>query len=151
MKQTPSLRIMQIIHLAFCGGVLLFGIVVSLLIAPYASFSIAFNVGQPITFIAPIFALGGVFLSNFIFNKILGDVYSQELPEHAKLVRYQTSLLIKCALLEAPAWFNIVASLITNNMFFLIFGVLCLVVLWLSRPTKEKVYDTLKIQESDLF
>lgn len=147
----PKLRIIQIIHLAFCASILLFALVVGLLIAPNATFTVSFGNEEPAAFIAPVFALASFFLSTVLFNKILGNVAEEQVDTDTKLVRYQTSFLVKCALLEAPALFNIVTALLTSNFLFFIFAGICLVALWQSRPTKEAVYTTLQIQDTDSF
>lgn len=149
-QMIPNLRVIQIIHLAFCLSILLFAFVVVLITYPNAIFAVSFDAEQPATFIAPIFAVGCVVLSNFLFSKVLSNI--EEIPgTSAKLVRYQTAFIVKCAPLEAAALFNLVTVLITQNLFFILFAGIPFVALWFSRPTKEKMNELLKIQDTDSF
>ncbi len=66
-----------------------------------------------------------------------------------RFAKYQAAFLIKCALLEAAAIFSILMCLITHNFYFIVVAAFSLIALVLMRPTKEKVYTTLQIQDTD--
>ena len=86
-------------------------------------------------------------ISAFIFKTLLKKASdSSSLAVSDKLMQYQTAFIIRCALIESAALFNGVMLLITGNAIPLIFGVIAVVVLWLARPTKEKVQEDLNLQ-----
>jgi hypothetical protein len=142
-------KTIQLIHLAFCIAVCLFGALVLMISSANLYFSIEFNQDSLIVLIAPLFAIICIALSNFLFNSLMNQV-DKSASAMAKFQKYQAAFLVKCALLEGAALFNIVVCLVTNNAFTLLFAALCLVVLWLNRPTKNHISEALQLQESEL-
>ena len=147
MKQTKTI---QIIHLAFCAAILAFGVVAIMITKDNLFFGLEFKNADPVVFIAHIFALISLVISGLLFNKLIGNIDSN-IRSTEKITQYQTAFLVKCAFLEGAALFNIVACLVTNNALTLIFATICLAYLWLSRPTDQKIYETLQMQDPNSF
>lgn len=95
--------------------------------------------------IVPIIAVGGVFLSDFLFRKIVKSIPSS-MGLKEKLARFQTACIISYALLEGAALFSIVIFYNTQNFAYLLIGLFLLFYLYLKRPTKDKVEHQLNLQ-----
>lgn len=142
-----KLNTIRIIHLAFCAGPSLFLAMALLLNQGGVNFSFD-NIGtEPGLIIAPIMTITLIPVSAFIFKTLLKKALENSgIAVSDKLMQYQTAFIIRCALIESAALFNGVMLLITGNVILLIFGVIAIAVLWLARPTKEKVQEDLNLQ-----
>ena len=95
--------------------------------------------------IVPIIAVGGLFLSDFLFRKIVKSIpNNMELKE--KLARLQTACIISYALIEGAALFSVVIFYNTQNFAYLFIGLFLIFYLYLKRPTKDKVQHFLNLQ-----
>ena len=142
LKQTPesALKLLSIIHLAFLAGQMLFGL------AAFAQSSRMYfgvmNMNDQFGFIAPVMAFGGFMGGYLIFKKQIQDLRDKNTLSE-KLLGYQSALISRFILLEAPSLFAILAYMISGNMFFLfISGSLVMYFLFL-RPTKDKIENDL--------
>ncbi|MFP4845677.1 hypothetical protein [Winogradskyella sp. PE311] len=136
------IKTLTIFHYAYCIAILVFGIV-ALYITENAV--INFSDSEDIFFfLVPVFAITLAFLSHFIFQQNLKRVREKTTLQE-KLVHYQTSRIIKYAMLEAPALFGVVIFIITSNQYYLIIAAVLLAYLFLQRPTKEIVKQDLDL------
>ena len=62
-----------------------------------------------------------------------------------KLTGYQSALIVKLALIEGPAFFTVVAYLLTTNVLFPVIAVFLEVVMVLSAPRKDKLITDLNL------
>ena len=84
--------------------------------------------------IVPILTIIGIFLSSYLYRMNIDKIESSDsLP--SKLAKYQSANLIKGAVLEAPALFASIASLLTNNLLYLLFTLVLLVIMYFKFPT----------------
>ena len=149
-----DIKPLKLIHGSFCFSIFLFATVVCLLNKDLLIFD--FTLAHPdtntniLSFIAVIFTVAAMNLGTYLFNKQIEkiDVVSSD---ESKFVKYQTAFLIKCALLEAASIFSIMMCLITYNFYFIVVAAFSFIALWLMRPTKEKVYATLQINDTNPF
>lgn len=144
----PRLKIIQTIHLAFCSGIILFSIVIISLNKDNLFFDVNPATSAPFNPIFPVLSIVFSVLGLFLFKKNTSAIDPQK-DFDSKISTYQTSFLILCAFLEAGALMNIVACFITHNTFFLIFGAICLLLLIINRPTKDKLISILQLQYPD--
>lgn len=143
-----DLKPVKLIHVFFCGGLALFSLVAVLVNMDKLYFTFMANnpESKVLGITAIVAALISVNLSKIVFNKMIAKI-NQEDSDESKFKAYQTAFIVLAAILEAGALFNIVVFLKTANLYFLVFGVLCLAALVLHAPTKEKVYSLLQIQD----
>jgi len=143
-----DLKPIKLIHLFFCAGLTLFALVGLLVNRDklYLELSAGDSANKLLGIIAILMALISVNASKIIFNKMIAKINPED-KVGEKFKAYQTAFLVLAAILEAGALFNIVVFLKTANLYFLIFGALCLAALVLNAPTKEKVYGLLQIQD----
>ncbi len=141
MTSTPKnfLKTLTIIHYALVAGPLLIGVIF------YLNTELNTNdtVDDIFIYIFPLIALVGVFSGNFIFKKLLSNIKKSESLQH-KLTGYQTASLVKFALLEGPAFLNIVWFSLTGNLLYLTIGMVLVLFLFMQRPTKIKVENDLE-------
>lgn len=129
------------IHLALVAGVSFFLIVTYI---QSQKFSAQMEEGDSFIYLVPTFAILGYFGSQFIFNRIVTSL-NKKSPQEEKLKKYQTATIIKYALLEAPAFFAIVAYSITGNALSLVIAICLILYLIVRRPNKERVMNTLPL------
>lgn len=95
-------------------------------------------------YLAPLFAVGGISASVFLFKTQLKRIYEKETLEE-KLIAYQSSHIIRIALIEGPAFLSIVIFMISNNLFYLIIALVLLAYLISLRPTSDRVKQDLNL------
>jgi hypothetical protein len=145
-----NLKPVQLIHLAFCTAILLFAGTVLFLNMETLKFDFSVETANPIEIVAPIMMVASLFMGTMIFNKMIAAI-DETSSISAKLIQYQTAFLVKCAFFESAALLNIVVCLMTSNVLFMIFAAVPFFGLWFAKPTKDKVYSTLQLHDSDLF
>ena len=135
-KQTSKeyFKTLQIIYYALVAGQLIF-----VSIGFYMVKTGRFNINNPslnnvFIYIIPLIVIGGVLLSNFIFNKKLNDAKGKpSLIE--KMTTYRTCLIIRYGLLEGPSFLAVIAYLVTNSIIFLGLAGLIIVLFSTFKPT----------------
>jgi len=147
MKPNP-VKVMQIVHAAFCLSIFLFTLVTSLTNQQQPYFKFLPDGDDPLYPLFPIIGLGLITLSAFLFRKLIGKAVGLTNAEQ-KVSAYQTAFIAKCACLEAACMIQITAYFLNPNMMFLLIAVLGLAFLITARPAKEKVIDTLSLVYPD--
>jgi len=142
MKTTPRnfIKTLSIVHFAMVLGPLLTGVIF------YMNTELITNGTQNDIFIYvfPLIALGGIFASKFLFNLFIKNLKNHETLQ-AKLAGYQTASLIKFALIEGPAFLNIVWFSQTGNLLYLTIGGVLILFLFMQRPKAEKIETELEL------
>lgn len=126
---TEKIKILKIIHLAICAGVILAYIFAG-------QFTIEQLKGQGIDsedLVYLVIPIAAIFVSNFMFKSQLKQVDPKSTLEQ-KLPLYQTASIIRWAILEGAA---ILLLFIKPDL--LIFGILLILYLVFLRPTEEKI------------
>lgn len=143
-----KLKTLQIIHLALCSGVFLFTLVTIFLNRELIFFDANPQTTAPFNPIFPIMGLITISGSIFFYRNLISKI-DKSAPADTKINMYQSAFIISAALLEGGALFNIVGFFITQNTFFLIFGLANFAFLVLKRPTKDKLISALQLQYPD--
>ncbi|MGZ3756913.1 MAG: hypothetical protein ACXVAY_04760 [Mucilaginibacter sp.] len=143
-NQTPQsyLKVISIIHLALFAGQTMFAIVAFFLVGK-TQIDIKNN-NDPLLFLVPILAIGGFIASNLMFKQQLNSSTNRDALKD-KLMGYQTELIIRFALLEAPSLFGIGSYLLTGNFLFLIISGLLMLYFISIRPTRVKIENDLNL------
>lgn len=140
-QQNASFKTIQIIYGALIFGIVVFTIVVFTMVE-IPNYII--DLKDIYTIVVPITAVGGVFLSNFLYQNFINKISASDLLS-SKLAQYQTATLIKGACLEAPALLAVVATFLSNNIVFLFIAMLLVAVMYLKFPKKEKFAAEVKL------
>lgn len=145
-----KLRTLQTIHLAYCVGPLLFTGVVLFINYPSQHLSFETISSDPLLIVAPLMAIFSIVVSRIVFNSLLSKINTDLSSSISnKFTQYQTAFIVKAAFLEGAALFNIVVFLMTSNLLTLFFAIACIIFLWFSRPTKEKISDDLNLPDTN--
>ncbi|MDT7830722.1 hypothetical protein RQM65_18780 [Pricia sp. S334] len=135
MQPKIFLKILTIIHTTLTAGLLIFAI-----FAYYQNqdFIARMDRQSLFTYIVPIVAAAGYFLSQWIFKKQLEAITEQE-QLSLKLGKYQTASILKYAVLEGPGLLALLAYLWTGNALHLVIALALIVYLFVQRPNAEKI------------
>ncbi|MBC3847186.1 hypothetical protein H8K90_12390 [Winogradskyella echinorum] len=141
---TPKgvIKTLTIFHYAYCIAILIFG-TVSIFITKNGSINFT-DTEDVFFYLVPAFAIILAFLSHFLYQQNLKKVREKS-TLYEKLAQYQTSRIIRYAMLEAPALFGIVIYIITSNQFYLIISAVLLAYLFSLRPTKIIITEDLDL------
>lgn len=141
---TPNgfIKTLSIIHLALLSGLIIF------LIIAYTQNKVwqlnLNDTSDVFLFIAPILAVGGILVGNFLYNNQI-NALSNKNSLREKLTGFQTASIMKYALIEGPALLAIVSSMNSGNLFYIIIAIALIVYFYFQKPTKEKIESNLKL------
>ena len=134
-------KTLSIIHMALLGGLLLVTVLLYLQtekLPPNDS-------GEDVMiYIFPSIGILGIFLSKFLFKQQLQQLEDKKLLSQ-KLPGYLTASLISYALIEGPAFLNIVWFGSTGNMLYFAVTLTLIVYLLWQRPTRSKIENDLNL------
>jgi len=138
---------LQIVHFALTLGVLFFTIIATLLMIMGFESVANKEMNTTLLVVVPIFALAGIFASNFLFNTRLKQCILQTALKD-KLDSYRSALIIKFALIEGPSFLSVIAYLLSGNVLFLGVIAILITILILQRPIKEKAIVELELDHA---
>lgn len=138
---------LKIVHFALTAGVILF--LVMAVILQITGFEPELKEMEMILLgITAFAAIAGIFTGNLLFRKRLEQLVElKSLKE--KLTGYQSALIVKYALVEGPAFFCVVAYLLTANILFPVIAVFLVFVLVLFAPRKDKLISDLNLSTKE--
>ncbi|WP_417611815.1 hypothetical protein [Owenweeksia hongkongensis] len=106
------------------------------------------NSGNLFLFIAPALALGGVLGGIFLERTRINSIKKKkDLKE--KVSSYQTTLIMKFALLEGPSLFALVCYSLTVDYTFLTLSGLLILILLANRPSRDKMIKDLELNREE--
>ena len=142
-------KIISVIHLVMILGVVLVGLVVIFFVADFQQPDTSSEIAGILVYLVPGLVIAGILSSNIIFRiKLNGVIESEDLK--LKMTVYRESLIIRYALLEGPALFALAAIFITNNINFLVYAGLIVVLLASKRPTKKSAFADLALNQQEI-
>ena len=141
------LKVLKVIHIGLTGGVVLFLLIAMVL--QLTGFEPELKeLEEMLLAITGAGAVAGVFTGNLLFRKKLEQLVElKSLKE--KLMGYQSALIIKYALVEGPAFFSVVAYLLTANFLFPGVTLILIFILILYAPGKDKLTSDLNLSKSE--
>lgn len=142
---------LKIIHFALTAGIAFFMLIA--IVLQFTGFEPELKEMEMILLGITVFAaISGVFTGNLLFRKRLEQLVElKSLKE--KLTGYQSALILKLALVEGPAFFSLVAYLLTANLLFPAITLVLIFVFILYAPGKDKLISDLDLsrKESEIF
>lgn len=142
-------KTLSILHLALTIGVLFFGLIVSFLILTGTMSNDRTDLDSILMYFIPILILGGLLAGNRIYkNKLVGLKESNDLK--AKMTNYRSILINRYAFLEGPAFFALVAVMLTSNLFYLVFAGIMVIFMIYWRPTRNSVIADLGLNQQEI-
>lgn len=145
---TPKsyMNINKLLFSALLMGVVIIT-VVFVAITPQQEFSASND--EIFSIMVPIISIIGLAVSRGTFNQFVKQAKEKKSLKE-KLLTYRVGLLISLALCEAPAITANVAFLQEGNQFYLIFTILCLLVMMIYKPSEKKVIKDLNLRNNEL-
>lgn len=96
-------------------------------------------------YIFPVIALVGIFASKVLYRVLINPLKQKERLQD-KLAGLQSASFIQYALIEGPAFLNIIWFSKTGNLLYLTIGAVLLIYLFTLRPTKTKIENDLDLK-----
>ena len=150
MTSGEYFKSIKIVHIALVVGVVFFALI-SVFLQIKGFGTVGHEIDKVLLIVVPIFALIGIFASNFVFKKKLNEIRKKSNLKE-KMEEYRSALIIKLALIEGPSFFAVVSFLLTGNYIYLGLTVILIIVFLIYTPNKTKFINELELtkKESDL-
>ncbi len=145
------MRAIQTIYLALLGGQMLFAAVVLILVRGNNLDTDIRIEGLPMNLIVPVLLLAGVLVAYFLNNQRMrhaGNMGNANLVQ--KLNHYRVSVLLRSAIVEAVNLFSIIAALILNNLNYMIYFAVGILVYLYFKPSTQDFSDRYKLDGADM-
>lgn len=142
-------RILVVIHLFLVLGIVLFGLVVSFLIADFKHSDNDSELAQLFIYLVPGLIIAGILGSGFVY-KIKLNLLSECSDLQSRMTAYREATIVRYALLQAPALFALLAIFITNNINYLVYAGLMVVLMLIKRPTMKAAIAEMNLDQQDL-
>ena len=140
------LQTISIIHLAIIAGFAMATIfIANILSGEFAPLSFT---QKPKEFIIPIGLIGAIALGRFLGTSMLSKLKTKDTLQK-KIATFQTTHIIKIALLEIVGFAALFTYTDTNNSFFLVMVALVLLMLISLFPTKGKIENAIPTSTED--
>jgi len=149
VPQSPAaaVKTMKVIHGTLLAGQVLFA-GVAYATGIKAIYFNARDTRDVFFFVAPLLAFGGIVAGFFLFKQLITRL-TEKADLRSKLTGYQTTFITRAALLEGPSLFNIVAFMLSGNLFYLFISIVLMLILLRSRPTASLIANDLQLGYDD--
>jgi hypothetical protein len=154
MEQTQQttkeyFKLLSIIHLALMVGLVLFGLVVSFFIADFQHPDNTSELARIIVYLVPGLCIAGLVASNMVSkNRVYQLKANSDLS--AKLMGFREAMIIRFALLEGPGLFVLATIFITNDINYLIYAGVMVVLMLVKRPTMRSLIAELELDQKEI-
>jgi purine-cytosine permease-like protein len=148
MTSKNYFKALSILNLAMILGIVLFGLIVGLLSIAKSNSVDDSDLTKIFNFLLPALPVLCIFISNYLFKRRLNqiaDIY--DLP--AKMENYRNALILRYAVLEAPAIFAIIATLLTGNLYFLFNSAMMVFLMFYFRPRPQNAILNMQLDQQD--
>ncbi len=145
---SPSgfLRQLTILHASLVMGVALMGVVMYFVASP--SVDSDTNTSSLFSWLVPSVAIGGVLASSLMFRMQVQQAQTKSSLSE-KLAGYRAASITRYAVVEGPAILSFVAYFLDGSFHYLALGGLLLVVLFLYRPSKDRLINDLALNSRE--
>jgi len=149
VPQNPAaaVKTMKIIHGALLAGQVLFA-GVAYATGIKAVYFNARDTKDVFFFVAPLLAFSSIVVGFFLFKQLTGRL-TEKTDLRSKIAGYQAAFITRAALLEGSSLFNIVAFMLSGNLFYLFISIVLMLILLRSRPTASLIADDLQLGYDD--
>jgi hypothetical protein len=138
----------RFISLAIAGGLFTFSAIVFFLLSKQIITPGQTGSMEIFKTMVPVAIVLGIGASYMIGNKLLLKAQQQK-GFGLKMAKYQSLLIIKLALLEAPGLLAVIAALLTGEIQFLFIALALVIVMIIGIPSREKLAFQLKMTPSE--
>jgi len=142
-------KLISIIHLYLVLGIVLFGLVVSLFIIDFRQVDTQSKLAKLFVYLVPGLVIVGIVAGNMIFRTKL-NALKENKDLKSKIMGYRESLILCYMVFEAPAMFALVAVFMTNDINFIVYAVLMVIILAIKRPTTKSAIADLQLSQQEV-
>lgn len=136
------LRVNSILHFALLIGQIMLAVV--FIVLDGRTEIILDSDGNPFFILVPATALFALFISGFMFKKLLEQAKAKPTLSE-KLTLYRPALLVRFAILEAASLFGLMSYFLVGNLFYIFISTFVMIYFFTLRPTKEKLEIDLQL------
>lgn len=151
-QNTPANAYLKGLLMVFSA--LLIGLVTFALMAVWLNNYTEFNVGlseMNNIFLVILLTIGvGCYAASKMLFKKQIETAKRNLDLKSKLVEYRSALVMKYALIEAPAFTGIVFYMLTNDYLMLSFSGVLIVLFYFNKPSKETIARELELNIGEI-
>jgi hypothetical protein len=148
-QQQPVFKTITVLFMAFLIGQVMFAAIAYFLVSAGSIGDALPQLVDIFTILVPVLIVGGWLVGKFMYDKKM-QAAQVSMAATEKLEIYRAAFIMRCALLEAPVLFAIIAYLLAGKDLLLLFAVGGIVLFSLQRPTKVKVARELQLSEAEL-
>lgn len=142
-QQQNRLKFLQMIHWAFIGSLVVLAIISWFMpIAPNQ------DLNNILKFILIGLSLPAYFAGNYVRKNIINKI-DNNASLVDKLSQYQKATIIQWAAIDLPATFAGISFLVTRNTLYLIILAVFILLLYMLKPSKNRIADDLEITEQE--
>lgn len=142
-KQNNQLKFLQTIHWAFIGSLVVLAVISWFMpIAPNQ------ELNNILKFILIGLSVPAYFAGNYVRKNIINKI-DNNAPLADKLAQYQKATIIQWAAIDLPATFAGISFLLTRNTLYLIILAVFMLLLYMLKPSKERIADDLDLTDSE--
>jgi hypothetical protein len=102
-----------------------------------------------LVYLVPGLVVVGIVASNVIFV-IRMNVLKESTDLKLKMMGYRLSLIVRYMLLEGSALFALAAVFMTNNINYIVYAVLLVIMLVLKRPTRKSAITDMQLNQQEI-
>lgn len=146
MNQKLPFKQLVILHAALMMGPLSFVAIVFFIHSD--PFIFGFDLSNPLPIVAIAFSSSALFLSRFLFTKMISS-FDTQASASDRFEVYRRASIVSWALVEGSALFNCIVAMLTGSSLFLIISVFLIAYLFYLKPSKSKAVEILGTDESD--
>jgi hypothetical protein len=139
----------SIIHLYLVLGIVLFGLVDYFFIIDFHQVDTQSGLAKLLVYLVPGLVVVGIVASNVIFV-IRMNVLKESTDLKLKMMGYRLSLIVRYMLLEGSALFALAAVFMTNNINYIVYAVLLVIMLVLKRPTRKSAITDMQLNQQEI-
>lgn len=142
----------KLIHVAIFLSMIIF-FAIALYFKTQHLFAPGAQLKQYLLVLVPLVAIAGITAANMLFKTKMDSLQTDDSFDK-KLAVWRQAFIIKCALVEAPVLFSLVALMLTSDKLFAIIATLLLGYFISLFPSKEKIADNLPLaphEKNDIF
>ena len=142
-------KIISIFHFALAFGLIVFGLVISFLLADFQHPDNESDFAKILVYLVPGLLIVGIVASIMVFSNRL-DILKGEMDFRLKMEKYREALIIRYALLEGPGLFALVSIFLTNNSEYLLYAAAMLILLLIKRPSIKSAIKELELDQNEI-
>jgi hypothetical protein len=149
-SKSKILKVLQILHLSFAGGLILFAIIAVIAIETTSVVVLDVSVDRVLQVVAVTISLTLTVVGFRRFSKGILEARNMEGAVQKRVDRYRAACILWWAMIEIPAMLSLVCFILTANYAFFALAMVHILILLVFMPRAKNIMVLLKISEQEL-